>query len=218
MKEKESADTMVRRSKSSACSPAAREAAGEDDEEFPSQSTEVEPEGHGVQEAFTPSAALILDYKCPHCSLDFSSMHPKAKPGCMARHLKKCAAQHIVAEGGAVNPLNFHSNSDVAILILSQLSGAGEGAVRSSIAAGKPSLNKGNEHVVSPQRQWRLTGSPWIGKLVIALPPPCRQALNHVGPNWVVCVTQFSVGVSDKHAFRIHFRAFLSVSVISKAA
>jgi hypothetical protein len=207
MKEKASADTMVRRSKSSAWSPAAREASGEDDEEFPLQSIEVEPEGHGVKEAFTPSAALILDYKCPHCSLDFSSMHPKAKHGCMARHLKKCAAEHSV-EGGAVNPLTFHTNSDVTILILSQLSGAGEGAARSSIAASKVSLNKGNEHVVTPKRQWRLTGSPWIGKLVIAPPPPCRQALNHVGPDGVICVTQFSGGVSDKHAFRIHFGAF----------
>jgi len=39
---------------------------------------------------------------------------------------------------------------DVLILIPSQLSGAGKGAARSSIAAGKARLNKGNEHVVSP--------------------------------------------------------------------
>ncbi len=39
---------------------------------------------------------------------------------------------------------------DVLILIPSQLSGAGKGAARSSIAAGKARLNKGNDHVVSP--------------------------------------------------------------------
>ena len=39
---------------------------------------------------------------------------------------------------------------DVLILIPSQLLGAGKGAARSSIAAGKARLHKGNEHVVSP--------------------------------------------------------------------
>jgi len=77
----------------------------------PGQSTQLAPaDAPSIEAAFTPSAALLVEYKCPHCSRDFSSMHPKARNGCMARHIKKCSTEHSVAEGGAANSLNLRTN------------------------------------------------------------------------------------------------------------
>jgi hypothetical protein len=77
----------------------------------PGQSTQLAPaDAPSIEAAFTPSAAVLLDYKCPHCSRDFSSMHLKARNGCMARHIKKCSTEHSVAEGGAANLLNLRIN------------------------------------------------------------------------------------------------------------
>jgi hypothetical protein len=77
----------------------------------PGQSTQLAPaDAPSIEAAFTPSAAVLVDYKCPHCSRDFSSMHPNARNGCMARHMKKCSTEHSVAEGGAANSLNLRTN------------------------------------------------------------------------------------------------------------